>query len=672
YTATVGSNSTTLAGQGTLTLNADGTFTFTPAPNFHGDLPAVIYIVADGQGGVAKATLSISVTPINDIPVAVEDAAEIAEDSAATTIDVLTNDKDSDGGTLTVTGFTVVGDETGYTTDVGSNTATLAGQGTLTLNADGTFTFTPATHFHGTVSPINYTLSDGQEGSATATLSITVTPVNDAPTASDDIASTPEDTPVFLTASDFGNFQDVDTAALTAVRIVSLPVEGVLQYQDYRGDWLSVTENQEIAAATLKQEALRFIPDAHEWATGYATLQFQVSDGQAWSDVHNLTLHVDSVNDLPENTVPEAQLLASGQTLMLDDVEVADADGEEAIEKVEISAENGTLNATEPVAGVNVSGSGSDTLVLRGTRSSLNLMFATVAYVPDPGFSGTDTLTVATTDTAGAQDTDTVSLTVSAEPPRSLFSSAPPPTTLAAPAPPEASAQAPLPPPTSQPIVVDTTPRGHIPQVFDSTLFPQRAAALVQPTYLIEPSPSQPHPLQRTLALWAFNEAYTEAPDDGWRVVVHPDTGSLLSVFRGMPDQFIEGDGMAYVSVPWDSFFHTHSNVRVTVNASLADGTPLPNWIQLNPDTGVFQLVPPRGFQGELAIRLQARDSQGREATTLFRLHVGERAQTSPRENGVPGRSALSDQLRDASRQRQSVFTPLPPQPVTPPALHPA
>jgi len=215
--------------------------------------------------------------------------------------------------------------------------------------------------------------------------------------------------------------------------------------------------------------------------------------------------------------------------------------------------------------------------------------------------------------------------------------------------------------------MVDAAPPPHVPQVFDSTLFPQRAGTVVAASDQIEFTASQTHPLQRTLALWSLHDAYTEAPEDGWRIVVHPDTGSLLSVFRGMPDQFIEGDGVAYISVPWESFFHTHSDVRVTVHAALADGLPLPAWIQLNSDTGVFQLVPPRGFQGELAIRLQARDNQGREATTLFRLHVGERVQAPPATDGTPGRSALSEQLRDAARQRQAV-----PLRVAPPALHPA
>lgn len=246
---------------------------------------------------------------------------------------------------------------------------------------------------------------------------------------------------------------------------------------------------------------------------------------------------------------------------------------------------------------------------------------------------------------------------------------------MSAPPPPvsgSSGTSAPLPPPVASPVMVDAVPPPHAPQVFDSTLFPHRASNLAASSYLIEPSVSQAHRLQQTLALWTFHDAYTEAPEDGWRVAVHADTGSLLAVFRGMPDQFIEGDGVAYFSVPWDSFFHTHSDVRVMVYAALADGMPLPAWIQLNPETGVFQVVPPRGFLGELVIRLQARDSQGREATTLFRLHVGERAQTSPREGGATGRSALSDQLRDAARERQPALGTRTPQAAVATLLQPS
>ena len=69
--------------------------------------------------------------------------------------------------------------------------------GTATANADGTITYTPAANFSGTDS-FSYTISDGQGGSATAPVEVTVTDVNDAPVAADDAATTNEDTPVAI------------------------------------------------------------------------------------------------------------------------------------------------------------------------------------------------------------------------------------------------------------------------------------------------------------------------------------------------------------------------------------------------------------------------------------------------------------------------------------------
>ena len=66
---------------GTAMLNADGTFTYTPAADFNG-ADSFSYTIGDGNGGTATATVSVTVTPTNDGPVAVDDAATTAEDTA--------------------------------------------------------------------------------------------------------------------------------------------------------------------------------------------------------------------------------------------------------------------------------------------------------------------------------------------------------------------------------------------------------------------------------------------------------------------------------------------------------------------------------------------------------------------------------------------------------------
>nr|ALV86468.1 adhesin [uncultured bacterium 19] len=165
---------------GTVAINADGTLSFTPAANFSG--PATIsYTVSDGNGGSDSATVFVDVTPVNDGPDAVDDGSAaiplltVAEDSGASApIVVLGNDTDVDGDALTIT------------------TAT-SPNGTVAINADNTLSFTPSTHFNGPTT-ISYAVSDSHGGSDTATVFVNVTPVNDAPTASDASADTGENT----------------------------------------------------------------------------------------------------------------------------------------------------------------------------------------------------------------------------------------------------------------------------------------------------------------------------------------------------------------------------------------------------------------------------------------------------------------------------------------------
>ncbi|WP_038909840.1 cadherin-like domain-containing protein, partial [Dickeya dadantii] len=131
--------------------------------------------VSDGAGGVATGTLTVTVTAVNDAPVAAADTATTNEDTPVT-VDVLANDSDVDGNPLTVTAAT-------------------AGNGTVVINADGTLTYMPDANFNGT-DTVTYTVSDGAGGVVTGTLTITVTAVNDAPVAGSDTATTLEDTPV--------------------------------------------------------------------------------------------------------------------------------------------------------------------------------------------------------------------------------------------------------------------------------------------------------------------------------------------------------------------------------------------------------------------------------------------------------------------------------------------
>ncbi|EGQ8234762.1 tandem-95 repeat protein, partial [Vibrio parahaemolyticus] len=144
---------------GSVIVNNDGTVTYTPDDNYVGK-DTFTYVVT--SGGVSESTtVTVNVTPVNDAPVAKDDIATTQEDTALT-IDVLPNDTDIDGDTLRIDSASVPSD-----------------QGTVEI-VDGKLVFTPAENFNGDAE-ITYTVTDGELTDA-AKVSVTVNPVNDAPT----------------------------------------------------------------------------------------------------------------------------------------------------------------------------------------------------------------------------------------------------------------------------------------------------------------------------------------------------------------------------------------------------------------------------------------------------------------------------------------------------------
>ena len=145
------------ASSGSVTINTDGTLTYSPVAGFSGT-DAITYTISDGQGGSATASVAVTVdaaeTP-NIAPIAVDDNVTTAHGTAVT-IDVLGNDSDPDGDPLTVMGITE------------------SSAGTVTYNADdSTLTFTPEDGFSGTAT-IAYAISDGRGAIASANVIVNV------------------------------------------------------------------------------------------------------------------------------------------------------------------------------------------------------------------------------------------------------------------------------------------------------------------------------------------------------------------------------------------------------------------------------------------------------------------------------------------------------------------
>jgi len=178
---------------GTLTLNADGSFTYKPSANFYGT-DSFNYHATDGHASSNIATVTIDVMPVQDPPEAIEDVYDMDEDQTLDipALGVLDNDSDPDGDPLMAVKDTDSSD------------------GTLTFNADGSFEYTPNPDFSG-ISSFTYHASDGQSNSGIATVTITINPVNDAPVAeAGDPYTGTEGSPVEFT----GSGADIDGDAL--------------------------------------------------------------------------------------------------------------------------------------------------------------------------------------------------------------------------------------------------------------------------------------------------------------------------------------------------------------------------------------------------------------------------------------------------------------------------
>ena len=146
---------------GSVVNNGNGTFTYV-----HNGTETIsdsfTYTIDDLEGGTDTATVNVTVNPVNDAPVARNDAATVAEGGSVTTVNVLDNDSDPDSP-LTATSIIAFSQGT---------------NGTVVDNGDGTFTYTHDGS-ETTSDSFAYTIDDGAGGTATATVDVTVSPVMD-------------------------------------------------------------------------------------------------------------------------------------------------------------------------------------------------------------------------------------------------------------------------------------------------------------------------------------------------------------------------------------------------------------------------------------------------------------------------------------------------------------
>uniref|UniRef100_UPI00235FA3BB tandem-95 repeat protein n=1 Tax=Vibrio parahaemolyticus TaxID=670 RepID=UPI00235FA3BB len=335
--------------QGTVEV-VDGKLVFTPAENFNGEA-TISYIVTDGDL-TDEAKVSVTVTPVNDSPVAVDDTTSIQEDTAVT-IDVLTNDTDVDGDKLSIESASVPKE-----------------QGTVEV-VDGKLVFTPAENFNGDAE-IAYTVTDG-ELTDEAKVTVTVNPVNDVPTIKvEAVESITED----------AVSTDTVVATLT-VRDTDTPEDQLTVSLENNSNGYFVLVGNEVKLTQAGVDAV----NNDELNLKDLTISASVSDGVNPTANGSDSLIVNRVNDAPtiDNVILD-QVLAEDFASYTIDLNDAFKDSDSALNfsvfgnsNVLVSIENG-IATISPTADWN----GSETLTFTATDPSGESISQTVNFTVAP------------------------------------------------------------------------------------------------------------------------------------------------------------------------------------------------------------------------------------------------------------------------------------------------
>ncbi|EJI1397219.1 tandem-95 repeat protein [Vibrio parahaemolyticus] len=333
---------------GTVSINPDGSVTYTPNDNYHGT-DSFTYIVT--SGGVSESTtVSVDVTPVNDAPVAKDDIATTQEDTAVT-IDVLSNDTDVDGDKLSIQSATVP-----------------EAQGKVEI-VDGKLVFTPAENFNGQAE-ITYTVTDGQLTDE-AKVTVTVNPVNDAPTIKvDAVESITEDA------------VSIDTVVATlTVRDTDTSEDQLTVSLENNSNGYFVLVGNEVKLTQAGVDAV----NNDELNLKDLTISASVSDGVNPTASDSDSLIVNRVNDAPtvENAIADQELSEDFASYTID--------------------LNDAFKDSDSALNFSVSGN-SNVLV------SIENGIATIS--PTADWNGSETLTFTATDPSGESVSQTVNFTV--------------------------------------------------------------------------------------------------------------------------------------------------------------------------------------------------------------------------------------------------------------------
>ncbi|MCD2366902.1 Ig-like domain-containing protein [Sulfitobacter mediterraneus] len=291
---------------GTLVMNADGSYVYTPNADFVGS-DSFTYQVTDGNGGSATGTVAITVSNTNDAPIASNVIATTAEDNAVTVTPV-SSDID-------------LGDTATYS--VGSNPS----NGSVVVNANGTFTYTPNADFFGT-DAFDYIVTDAAGATSTATATVTVTAVDDAPVAQDASSNATEGGAVVSGAV---VATDVDSASITYALTGAAPA----------GLTFNADGSYSFDPTVAAYDAL----DTGETAT--ISVTYTATASGASSNAATLEIVVTGTNDAPVAAAVQGNATEDGPAVTLDlAAATSDVDGETLTYSLVTGAAGLSVNAT--------------------------------------------------------------------------------------------------------------------------------------------------------------------------------------------------------------------------------------------------------------------------------------------------------------------------------------
>ena len=404
--ADVGSQITLTSGA-LLTLNSDGTFDYDPNGAFeslnNGEtaMDSFSYAISDGNGGTDSATVNITIDGVTDNspPDAVDDGFTTDEDTLLSD-NVLTNDSDPDvGDTLTVT------EVNGSAADVGSQ-ITLTSGALLTLNSDGTFDYDPNGAFESlnngetAMDSFSYAISDGNGGTDSATVNITIDGVTDnsPPDAVDDGFTTDEDT--LLSDNVLTNDSDPDVGDILTVTEVNGSAADVgSQIALASGALLTLNSD-----GTFDYDPNGAFESLNNGESDSDSFTYTIDDGNGATDSATVNITIDGVTDvLAPDAVDDAFNVTGNVGIDVDITgSILNNDGGGAPTSVFFGATAGTTTTAA---------NGSNTITTSNGGTVLLNADGTFTYDSAAGFDGTDSFFYSLTNSGGS-DVAEVTFTV--------------------------------------------------------------------------------------------------------------------------------------------------------------------------------------------------------------------------------------------------------------------